>query len=113
MDTQDKTLIIIGTTLIFTLLVAAIIHTPSPNYYPAINTPAPIESVSYPDTTTSMLEPLFSVPVTRVSRSNMDGMKWEVESENGVVFYTNKQYKVGDIAFYMDGTTEKVYWIKK
>lgn len=112
MDKQDKTLIIIGITLIFALFITAIIHTPYPNYYPAINTPESVK-ISYPDTSTSMLEPLFSVPVTRVSRSNMDGMKWEVESENGVVFYTNKQYKVGDVAFYMDGTTEKVYWIKK
>jgi hypothetical protein len=111
MNTQDKTLIVIGTTIIFAWLVAAIVYT-SNNDYPPTITNKSVE-VSYPDTATSMLEPLFSVPVIRVSRSNMDGMKWEVESENGIIFYTNNKYKVGDVAFYMDGTTEKVYWIKE
>jgi len=67
------------------------------------------------DTITTLLEwtPLFPVPIVSVTRVNVDGYKWEVLSENGVVFYSNKKYKVGDVAFYMDGDSEKLYWTKK
>lgn len=114
MNTQERILVSIGTALLLVLGVIAIMNTPSNNsQYPAINTP-PIEVMtSYPDTSTSMLEPLFPVPIIRVTKTNMDGMKWEVESENGVIFYTNNKPKVGEVAFYMDNETEKVYWIKK
>jgi len=67
------------------------------------------------DTISTILEwtPLFPVPITSVTKVNIDGYKWEVVSENGVMFYTNKKYKVGDVAFYMDGDSEKLYWTKK
>jgi hypothetical protein len=67
------------------------------------------------DTITTSLEwtPLFPVPIVSVTRVSVDGYKWEVLSENGVVFYSNKKYKVGDVAFYMDGDSEKLYWTKK
>ena len=67
---------------------------------------------SIPDTATSLLTPLWPVPIVRVTRARMDGYKWEVESENGIVFYTNHKPEVGDVAFYMDGDSEKVYWTK-
>ena len=75
-----------------------------------IETPALDNST--PDTT-SLFTPLYPVPVVRVTKCNMDGMKWEVESENGIVFYTNNKPKVGEIVFYMDSESEKIYWIKK
>ena len=72
-----------------------------------------VPTTSIPDTTTELLTPLFPVPITRVTRVNGGEYKWEVESENGVVFYSNKKYKVGNVAFYMDGDSEKLYWTKK
>ena len=74
-----------------------------------------IDTSSVSDTTTVMLEwtPLFPVPITRVERVNEGDYKWEVISENGIMFYTNTKYKVGDVAFYMDGDSEKLYWTKK
>ena len=89
-----------------------------PNQYGETDTLATLNPqdgtvTSIPDTTTELLTPLFPVPITRVTRVNGGEYKWEVESENGVVFYSNKKYKVGDVAFYMDGDSEKLYWTKK
>ena len=86
-----------------------------PNQYGEIDTIATLDvpTTSIPDTTTELLVPLFPVPITRVTKVNRGEYKWEVESENGVVFYSNKKYKVGDVAFYMDSETEKLYWTKK
>ena len=86
-----------------------------PNQYGETDTLATLDvpTTSIPDTTTELLTPLFPVPITRVTRVNGGDYKWEVESENGVVFYSNKKYKVGDVAFYMDSETEKLYWTKK
>jgi len=86
-----------------------------PNQYGETDTLATLDvpTTSIPDTTTELLTPLFPVPITRVTRVNGGEYKWEVESENGVVFYSNKKYKVGDVAFYMDGDSEKLYWTKK
>ena len=85
-----------------------------PNQYGETDTLATLDvpTTSIPDTTTELLTPLFPVPITRVTRVNGGEYKWEVESENGVVFYSNKKYKVGDVAFYMDSETEKLYWTK-
>ena len=86
-----------------------------PNQYGETDTIATLDvpTTSIPDTKTELLTPLFPVPITRVTRVNGGEYKWEVESENGVVFYSNKKYKVGDVAFYMDSETEKLYWTKK
>lgn len=86
-----------------------------PNQYGETDTLATLDvpTTSIPDTTTELLTPLFPVPITRVTKINRGEYKWEVESENGVVFYSNKKYKVGDVAFYMDSETEKLYWTKK
>lgn len=68
---------------------------------------------SIPDTTTNLIQPLYPVPVVKVDRIPQGNKyKYEVASENGVVFYTNKRYKIGDAAFYMDGECEKLYWLK-
>jgi len=85
-----------------------------PNQYGETDTLATLDvpTTSIPDTTTELLTPLFPVPITRVTRVNGGEYKWEVESENGVVFYSNKKYKIGDVAFYMDGDSEKLYWTK-
>ena len=86
-----------------------------PNQYGETDTIATLDvpTTSIPDTATTWLTPLFPVPITRVTKVNRGEYKWEVESENGVVFYSNKKYKVGDVAFYMDSETEKLYWTKK
>ena len=33
-------------------------------------------------------------------------MKWQVVAENGVMYYTNKKHKIGDIAFYINDNDE-------
>ena len=74
-----------------------------------------VDTLTTQDTTTITLEwtPLFPVPIVSVTKVDVDGYKWEVMAENGIMFYTNIKYKVGDVAFYMDGETEKLYWTIK
>ena len=72
-----------------------------------------ITTTSIPDTATDLLTPLFPVPIVSVTKTNMNGYKWEVTSENGVVFYTNNKPKIGEVAFYMDGDSENLYWLKQ
>ena len=100
------------------LIVAALVLascTPQTTCTTHSNQCCEVDTLTTQDTTTITLEwtPLFPVPITRVTRVNGGEYKWEVESENGVVFYSNKKYKVGDVAFYIDSETEKLYWTKK
>ena len=39
-------------------------------------------------------------------RIEKDTPKWQVIAENGVMYYTNKKPKVGDIAFYLNDNNE-------
>ena len=73
-----------------------------------------VDTLTTQDTTTITLEwtPLFPVPIVSVTKVDVDGYKWEVMAENGIMFYTNTKCKVGDVAFYMDGDSEKLYWTK-
>lgn len=54
---------------------------------------------------------LWPIKVVSVEKSyEKDTPKWQVVAENGVMFYTNKKPKVGDIAFYIndnDDITDK------
>lgn len=110
---MNKVLIVAA--LVLTSCTPQTTYITHPNQYGETDTLATLDvpTTSIPDTTTELLTPLFPVPITRVTRVNRGDYKWEVESENGVVFYSNKKYKVGDVAFYMDGDSEKLYWTKK
>jgi len=54
---------------------------------------------------------LWPIKVVSVEKSyEKDTPKWQVVVENGVMYYTNKKPKVGDIAFYIndnDDITDK------
>jgi hypothetical protein len=54
---------------------------------------------------------LWPIRVVSVEKSyEKDTPKWQVVAENGVMYYTNKKPKVGDIAFYIndnDDITDK------
>ena len=54
---------------------------------------------------------LWPIKVVSVEKSyEKDTPKWQVVAENGVMFYTNKKPKVGDIVFYIndnDDITDK------
>ena len=110
---MNKVLIVVA--LVLTSCTPQPTYITHPNQYGETDTLATLDvpTTSIPDTTTELLTPLFPVPITRVTKINRGEYKWEVESENGVVFYSNKKYKVGDVAFYMDSETEKLYWTKK
>lgn len=110
---MNKVLIVVA--LVLTSCTPQPTYITHPNQYGETDTLATLDvpTTSIPDTTTEWLTPLFPVPITRVTKVNRGEYKWEVESENGVVFYSNKKYKVGDVAFYMDSETEKLYWTKK
>lgn len=62
-------------------------------------------------TYTDLIEGLYPITVTEVLKSDYKGYKWSVVMENGVMFYTNNKPKIGDVVFYMDETTDKVYYI--
>jgi hypothetical protein len=49
-------------------------------------------------TDTTKAWPIKVVSVERNVDKNID-MKWEVVTENGVMYYTNKKPQIGDIAF--------------
>jgi hypothetical protein len=54
---------------------------------------------------------LWPIKVVSVEKSyEKDTPKWQVVAENGVMYYTNKKPKIGDIAFYIndnDDITDK------
>lgn len=54
---------------------------------------------------------LWPIKVVSIEKSyEKDTPKWQVVAENGVMFYTNKKPKIGDIAFYIndnDDITDK------
>jgi hypothetical protein len=55
-----------------------------------------------PDTITAMNNP-WPIRVESVEKSyEKNTPKWQVVTENGVMYYTNKKPKIGDIAFYIN-----------
>jgi hypothetical protein len=59
-----------------------------------------------PDTITAMNNP-WPIRVESVEKSyEKNTPKWQVIAENGVMYYTNKKPKVGDIAFYLNDNDE-------
>ena len=49
--------------------------------------------------------PIRVITVERNVDKSID-MKWQVVAENGVMYYTNKKHKIGDIAFYINDNDE-------
>ena len=59
-----------------------------------------------PDTITAMNN-LCPIRVESVEKSyEKNTPKWQVVTENGVMYYTNKKPKVGDIAFYINNNDD-------
>ena len=59
-----------------------------------------------PDTITAMSNP-WPIRVESVEKSyEKNTPKWQVVTENGVMYYTNKKPKVGDIAFYINNNDD-------
>jgi hypothetical protein len=87
------------------ILVACDIITPQPILIPRIDTvtvsPQPIIPT---DTIKSW--PIRVISVERNVDKSID-MKWQVVTENGVMYYTNKKPQIGDIAFCL-GMNEEI-----
>jgi len=78
-------------------LISCDLITPQPILIPRIDTvivsPQPIIP-----TDTTKAWPIKVVSVERNVDKSID-MKWEVVTENGVMYYTNKKPQIGDVAF--------------
>ena len=78
-------------------LISCNLITPQPILIPRIDTvivsPQPIIP-----TDTTKAWPIKVVSVERNVDKSID-MKWEVVTENGVMYYTNKKPQIGDVAF--------------
>ena len=109
MDTTDRKIFVIGVILL--IIVSAIIISNKPETKP----PTPkkelkiqknIDEPVKPDTITAMSNP-WPIRVKSVEKSyEKNTPKWQVIAENGVMYYTNKKPKVGDIAFYLNDNDE-------
>ena len=116
MNTTDKKLFIIG--LVLLVLVSTIIISRKPE----VKTLTPKKefkiqkNIAEPTELDSLVveqtqgKP-WPIRVQSVEKSyEKDTPKWQVVAENGVMYYTNKKPKVGDIAFYIndnDDITDK------
>ena len=116
MNTTDKKLFIIG--LVLLVLVSTIIISRKPEVKTLtpkkefkiqknIAEPTELDSLVVEETQGKP----WPIRVQSVEKSyEKDTPKWQVVAENGVMYYTNKKPKVGDIAFYIndnDDITDK------
>jgi hypothetical protein len=111
MDKTHKKLFIIVTAL---LLISALIISHKPNIKPStpkkefkiqknIAEPVIMDTVIAEQTQTKV----WPIKVENVEKSyEKDTPKWQVVAENGVMYYTNKKPKIGDIAFYINDNDE-------
>ena len=112
MNTTDKKLFIIG--LVLLVLVSAIIISRKPE----VKTPTPKKefkiqkNIAEPTELDSLVveetqgKP-WPIRVQSVEKSDEKNVpKWKVVAENGVMYYTNKKPKVGDISFYLNNNDE-------
>jgi hypothetical protein len=113
MDKTHKKLFIIVTALL--LLISALIISHKPNIKPStpkkefkiqknIAEPVIMDTVIAEQTQTKVW-PIRVITVERNVDKSID-MKWQVVAENGVMYYTNKKHKIGDIAFYINDNDE-------
>jgi hypothetical protein len=112
MNTTDKKLFIIGIVLLVLISAILILHKPD------VKTPTPKKEFKIQKNITeptnldsSIVENISSKPwsikVVSVEKSyEKDTPKWQVVAENGVMYYTNKKPKIGDIAFYLNDNDE-------
>jgi len=112
MNTTDKKLFIIGVVLLVLVSVILILRKPE------VKTPTPKKefkiqkNIAEPTEFDSLVvEQIQSKPwpirVQSVEKSDEKNTpKWQVVAENGVMYYTNKKPKVGDIAFYLNDNDE-------
>jgi hypothetical protein len=112
MDKTHKKLFIIVTALL--LLISALIISHKPNIKPStpkkefkiqknIAEPVIMDTVIAEQTQTKV----WPIKVENVEKSyEKDTPKWQVVAENGVMYYTNKKPKIGDIAFYINDNDE-------
>ena len=112
MDKTHKKLFIIVTALL--LLISALIISHKPNIKPStpkkefkiqknIDEPVIMDTVIAEQTQTKV----WPIKVESVEKSyEKDTPKWQVVAENGVMYYTNKKPKIGDIAFYINDNDE-------
>ena len=96
------------------LLISALIISHKPNIKPStpkkefkiqknIAEPVIMDTVIAEQTQTKV----WPIKVENVEKSyEKDTPKWQVVAENGVMYYTNKKPKIGDIAFYINDNDE-------
>ena len=113
MDKTDKILFIIGVVLL--ILVSTLIISRKPEIKPV--TPKQEFKIQKNITEPTIIDTLIAeesqikvwpIRVITVERNVDKGidMKWQVVAENGVMYYTNKKHKIGDIAFYINDNDE-------
>ena len=112
MNTTDKKLFIIG--LVLLVLVSTIIISRKPEVKTLtpkkefkiqknIAEPTELDSLVVEETQGKP----WPIRVQSVEKSDEKNVpKWQVVAENGVMYYTNKKPKVGDIAFYLNDNDE-------
>ena len=112
MNTTDKKLFIIG--LVLLVLVSTIIISRKPEVKTLtpkkefkiqknIAEPTELDSLVVEETQGKP----WPIRVQSVEKSDEKNVpKWQVVAENGVMYYTNKKPKVGDIAFYLNNNDE-------
>ena len=112
MDKTHKKLFIIVTALL--LLISTLIISHKPNIKPStpkkefkiqknIAEPVIMDTVIAEESQTKV----WPIKVENVEKSyEKDTPKWQVVAENGVMYYTNKKPKIGDIAFYINDNDE-------
>ena len=112
MDRTDKKLFIIGVVLL--VLISAILI----SHKPDVKTPTQKKefkiqkNIAEPtNLDSSIVENVTIKPwpirVESVEKSyEKNTPKWQVVAENGVMYYTDKKPKVGDIAFYLNDNDE-------
>lgn len=112
MDRTDKKLFIIGVVLL--VIISSLILSHKPDVKP----PTPKKefkiqkNIAEPTTLDSLIvenvtiEP-WAIRVESFEKSyEKNTPKWQVVAENGVMYYTDKKPKVGDIAFYLNDNDE-------
>jgi len=112
MDKTDKTFFIVGVTLL--ILTSVLIISSEPKIKPI--TPKQEfkiqKNIAEPTEFDSLVvEEIQGNPwpirVQSVEKSDEKNTpKWQVVAENGVMYYTNKKPKIGDIAFYLNDNDE-------
>ena len=112
MDKTHKKLFIIVTALLLLISTLIILH--KPNIKPStpkkefkiqknIVEPVIMDTVIAEESQTKV----WPIKVENVEKSyEKDTPKWQVVAENGVMYYTNKKPKIGDIAFYINDNDE-------